>query len=453
MSGNDDFKVNDRRSSGREDIRSVREKAGRLRKMWKFGMRKNNTLNNETSKPRDEQPPKMPAWVKIASAVVFPTCMIAGFIYLRSKDSGNTCAGPGGAMLGAAAGSLVMFVLFLIWAFFTQVVDRQWSNVRLMIKVAAGLAACAVPGYLLIGVNGIFGGIGIAIGLFYIIFSITQRDVSEEYESVGWLKALVVFFIILLFVGGIWSDWKEQYGKTGKAWHLSTSPMTTSANETVLPPKQSEPATQATQTGQKLPENSEVEDNSKHLLLYVSLNNADEVRSLLAKGADVNGKVEGGITALHMAAGLGNTEAARVLLKNGARINVKTDEGMTPLAFAASSGKADMVRLLIENGAKVKEKGDAGETALHWAAGKGHFAVARILIAKGASVDEQTYAGWTPLHWAAIHGKIEVSRLLIGNGAKAGLKNADGKTPLDLAQENGQAEVVKLLKPIGKTLK
>lgn len=75
----------------------------------------------------------------------------------------------------------------------------------------------------------------------------------------------------------------------------------------------------------------------------------DVVQRLLDKGADVNAKVNDGVTALIQASQSGHREVVRMLLDKGADVNAKTAVGATAL----KKGKtAEVKALLVKAGAK-----------------------------------------------------------------------------------------------------
>jgi len=89
----------------------------------------------------------------------------------------------------------------------------------------------------------------------------------------------------------------------------------------------------------------------------------EAAKLLLAKGADVNAKAQGGYTPLHVASGLGNAEMAAFLLANGADANAKDRRG-TPLAAAAQAGKLEVVKLLLARGADANAVDSSGHRPL-----------------------------------------------------------------------------------------
>ncbi len=77
----------------------------------------------------------------------------------------------------------------------------------------------------------------------------------------------------------------------------------------------------------------------------------DQVESILARGADINGSDAHGMTAIMRAAAHGQIRMARVLLKHGADPNKPRNDKYTPLMLAAFFGHQEIVRILVEHGA------------------------------------------------------------------------------------------------------
>src|SRR2546421_2562411 len=75
-------------------------------------------------------------------------------------------------------------------------------------------------------------------------------------------------------------------------------------------------------------------------------NRIELARLLIARGAKLSPRGEGGASPLHECAGNGAIEIARLLLDHGADINAKNDEGKTPLAIALEYKQPQMAQLL-----------------------------------------------------------------------------------------------------------
>ena len=88
------------------------------------------------------------------------------------------------------------------------------------------------------------------------------------------------------------------------------------------------------------------------------------IKLLIAQGADVNAKTEGGDTPLHFAASMGHKEIAELLIANGADVNAKSQHEHTPLHFAARTGEKEVAGLLIDKGADVNAASRNGKTPL-----------------------------------------------------------------------------------------
>jgi uncharacterized protein len=100
--------------------------------------------------------------------------------------------------------------------------------------------------------------------------------------------------------------------------------------------------------------------------------NAQNVRSLLQKKADVNAPQVDGTTALHWAARYDDLDTADLLIRSGARVSSANREGVTPLQLAAMNGSAAMIDKLLKAGANPNAAlTPSGDTALMMAARTG----------------------------------------------------------------------------------
>lgn len=103
------------------------------------------------------------------------------------------------------------------------------------------------------------------------------------------------------------------------------------------------------------------------LILRACAGNLDGVKKEVAAGADVNWKMEWGLTALMWAADKGNTQIAEVLINHGADINTQNEDGMTALMLAAREGRTETVELLLKHKADASLKEANGKTAIDMA--------------------------------------------------------------------------------------
>ena len=162
--------------------------------------------------------------------------------------------------------------------------------------------------------------------------------------------------------------------------------------------------------------------------IVVNLDRLRVLRSLLAYGADVNGRNTmeeprwsgaryrrhmTGATAFMLAAKAADVEVLRLLLEYGADPTINTEDGITPLMAAAGISWAsnqdraseaqvlEAVQLIVEElGADVNAVSDVGETAMHAAAYRGANSVVQYLFDQGAELDVVALDGRTPLRVA-----------------------------------------------------
>jgi ankyrin repeat protein len=95
----------------------------------------------------------------------------------------------------------------------------------------------------------------------------------------------------------------------------------------------------------------EARDESGATPLIVAAKRQDDaelIRGLVAKDADVNAKDKQGGTALHWAAEQGQKETAEILLNHKATINARDIYGQTPLWLAIAKRRDDVAELLRE---------------------------------------------------------------------------------------------------------
>ncbi|XP_053515600.1 protein phosphatase 1 regulatory subunit 12B isoform X3 [Artibeus jamaicensis] len=239
-------------------------------------------------------------------------------------------------------------------------------------------------------------------------------------------------------------------------------------------------------------------------LAACSSGDTDEVKRLLARGADINTANVDGLTALHQACIDENFDMVKFLVESGANVDQQDNEGWTPLHAAASCGYLNIAEYFLNHGAsvgvvnsegevpsdlaeepamkdllleQVKKQGvdleqarkeeeqqmlqdsrqwlnsgriqdtrqaRSGATALHVAAAKGYSEVLRLLVQAGYDLDVRDHDGWTPLHAAAHWGVKEACSILAEALCNMDARNKLGQTPFDVADE-GLVEHLEML--------
>ena len=98
----------------------------------------------------------------------------------------------------------------------------------------------------------------------------------------------------------------------------------------------------------------------------------DEMRNLIAAGADVNAKDADGDPLLYTAVWTDNSEALKILIDAGADVNAKDADGDPLLYTAVWREIPEVARLLIDAGADVNARDSDGDPLLHSAVWRGH---------------------------------------------------------------------------------
>jgi len=146
------------------------------------------------------------------------------------------------------------------------------------------------------------------------------------------------------------------------------------------------------------------------------------------------------------AAEYGEINSLRSALDNGADVNARMNDGMTPLMYASVGGHLEVARILIGLGADVNARTKDGVTSLMYSSLGGYQEIVRTLIAKGADVNAVTSDGKTVLMIASVGGHPEVVKHLLSNGARVEIESKTGLSALLIASTNGHKKVEELIK-------
>ena len=127
------------------------------------------------------------------------------------------------------------------------------------------------------------------------------------------------------------------------------------------------------------------QDLKEGFLNAVRKGDVEAVKSYLAKGVDVNAKLNNyGGTALAFACDRGHTEVVKLLIEKGADVNARdTFYQATPITWAAQRGHAEIVRLLLDKGAT----GSKDQMLMDGVHG-GHIELVKLLLERGGIIPE-----------------------------------------------------------------
>jgi serine/threonine-protein phosphatase 6 regulatory ankyrin repeat subunit B len=170
---------------------------------------------------------------------------------------------------------------------------------------------------------------------------------------------------------------------------------------------------------------------------------------LLAAGADVDHRFEGGYTPLHMACVVDPVPALHAKLPDGFKDNPQ----LAPF-FSQPRDHLGCAKLLLAQKADADARSRQQHTPLMGAASAGNLAIVRELIAAGASVNAVDADGKSVLSYAIAPDRegtrtkadtLAVVKVLAAAGANPNTVSADGCPPLLHAVCGGHAEVVSVL--------
>ena len=145
-------------------------------------------------------------------------------------------------------------------------------------------------------------------------------------------------------------------------------------------------------------------------------------------------------------AGNGEAEKVKELLEKGADVNEKDADGRTALMYASFNGYSEVVNELLKHNADVNLTDINGRSALMFAASGPFHETVKILLEKNAEPnirDNQEH--FTAFMFAAAEGQLENIKVLLEFGANPNLKDIDGDNALTFAKNNEHQEVVEYL--------
>jgi len=160
-------------------------------------------------------------------------------------------------------------------------------------------------------------------------------------------------------------------------------------------------------------------DNGETRLISLAAGggSAEDVRLLIAAGADVAAFDAKERSAMYLAALTGNAAAIKALARAGADCNQANSLGQTPLWVASLNGHSRCVNVLLKIGALTEKSNIIGRTPLFMASQNGHLDVVDALLRAHADVNKADKNHVMPLYIAGQLGHSNVVDALILRGA------------------------------------
>ena len=177
--------------------------------------------------------------------------------------------------------------------------------------------------------------------------------------------------------------------------------------------------------------------------LWLAVPDWDKTKLLLDNGADVNHKIGGYGILVKLAAIPGSLKLFHLLISKGA--DVKQSAPDNYLVYnAAMSGDTSILGFLLRSGFNANDSVSFGDYPINNALAFRTFSTLKMLVDNGANVNVHqwvpqgldAFKGFTPLMFAAVaHDKLSFM-YLIDHGADVNAKDKHGETPLILLQQS-----------------
>ena len=198
-----------------------------------------------------------------------------------------------------------------------------------------------------------------------------------------------------------------------------------------------------------------VKDETMPLAIYAyEKTTAAVCKQILAKGADINAKIEpSGNTLLHRVVFWNNKDMTEHVLSLNPSLEMRNGDGRTPLMVALEKDRWPLAELLLEKGANVTGKDMYGQTVTHYLESSKQLELLKKVIEKGAPISDKDFRQRTPLILALDNKRLDNVSYLISKGARAEDPDDKGNTPVMRYALAGKMDVAQALVEGGVNVK
>jgi ankyrin repeat protein len=173
------------------------------------------------------------------------------------------------------------------------------------------------------------------------------------------------------------------------------------------------------------------------LHVRVAFETAEEVRSRISGGEELNARDRWDRTPWLLATQTGDVDKAEILLAAGADVSVRGRCGKTALMHAVRNGQRGMVRWLLDRGFDPNDADDFNTTPLMEASSNGDTECVRLLLEAGADLHRRDNANGTAIQSAS---NLETARVLVEAGADISDVNSDVRATLTGVPNDGSID-------------
>jgi ankyrin repeat protein len=191
----------------------------------------------------------------------------------------------------------------------------------------------------------------------------------------------------------------------------------------------------------------QIKNRGLHLLAMkmISADDFNGLRTMLAKGLDIDAQDGDGWTLLHQAVVFVRQDMVNLLLERHARTDIKNKDGFIPLQLNYNVRLPifrKLMSLTDENTLQLLISGESGQELMvlyaFYLVEEGRLDELMYLTRMGLDINCCNEDGWTLLYNATLYGQLEIVSWLLEHGADAELRTNEGAAAIELCNINSK---------------